>query len=451
MMRRRLFWKILIGFWATIFLMVETLWLLIALYGTPRRPELMFASRAAPALVASAAEALETGGRPRLDALLARWPDEQRAYLVVTPAAGPAGPEGVIETPELPGQNEELVAGASLVLAQQRVTAADGLAWEVSYRYVQRPRRHPGPLEIPHEIVILGAVAGLIFSSVLAWYLTRPINRLRRGFERFAQGELKVRLQPEMGRRRDEIADLARDFDAMASRIQQLMAARDQLLHDVSHELRSPLARLHMAVGLARQDPRKMDVSLGRIEMEARRLDEMVGELLTLSRVESGAPSLDGYFDLHGLLRSIIADARYEGQAATVAVSTNIDENEEAEPGPTIKGSPDLMRRALENIVRNALRFSPAGKAVEVRVSGNAVTGQQVVRVADDGPGVPEEALATMFDPFVRVAGAVPGPGFGLGLAIARRTVEAHGGSVVAANRPQGGLEVTVTLPSAAS
>jgi two-component system OmpR family sensor kinase len=247
-----------------------------------------------------------------------------------------------------------------------------------------------------------------------------------------------------MGRRRDEIADLARDFDQMAARLQQLIAARDQLLHDVSHELRSPLARLQVAIDLARQNPQRLATTLDRVDAESRRLDELVGELLTLSRVESGAPDFDDYFDLGELLRKVVADARFEAQASNVGIVANIAEDMEM---PALRGNAELMRRALENIVRNALHHSIGGQQVTVEL---ACDRGFTIRIADQGPGVPEQALETMFEPFVRIGDGAAGKassGFGLGLAIARRAVEAHGGTIRAENRQPKGLSVEIRLP----
>ena len=300
--------------------------------------------------------------------------------------------------------------------------------------------RAPGAL-------VVWTAGGLVFSALLASYLTQPITRLRGGFERLARGDLSARLKPEMRRRRDEIADLARDFDAMAERLQQLMGARDRLLHDVSHELRSPLARLNMAIGLARQTPERTGETLTRIENETGRLDMLVGELLTLSRVETGDPRLDGYFEVEGLVHTVVADARFEADASGVQVLTNLDEKSGDKVRPTVKGDAELTRRAVENIVRNALRFSGRGQSVQVDIEADEAARSFILRVADEGPGVPPESLETMFEPFVRVHGAGSGQGYGLGLAIARRTILAHGGSIEAENRPQRGLVVTVRLP----
>ena len=435
--RGRLFWKILFGFGVTFFLMVQTLWVAIQLFDDPPRPIMrLFEDRLAPVEVASAAAALETGGLPALQRMIAAWPADERAGLMVRPAdAGTLPDTAVIR------RDDVLIRHA---------LAPDGTVWQLSRDLadLRVPPRPGGPFKMPPEIILLGVAGGLVFSAALARYLIRPILRLRRGFDDLAGGDLGVRLGPAMGRRRDELADLARDFDVMAARLEQTVAARDRLLHDVSHELRSPLARLHMAVGLVRQSPDRVAVTLDRLELETARLDTLVGELLTLSRGENDAPRREDYFDLHGLVASVVADARFEAGPAGVTVESHVTPAASLAAGAMlIKGSAELMRRAVENIIRNALKFSPAGGVVSVSVDIDARAHRHVLGVRDRGPGVPSEMLATIFEPFVRGPDGSRSQGYGLGLAIARRTVEAHGGRIAAANRTTGGLEMTVTLP----
>lgn len=435
--KRLLFWKILFGFWLTFILIVEGVWATIAFYDQPFRPyEIRNYRIVGMARLDQAQTALRYGGEPALRDAVSGWPADQQRRLR--------------REPGLPGVND--------IDREMR----DNTGRPVHLWYDAKPleRKRPGPFDMPKEMVWLGILGGLLFSAALAWYLTRPVQRLRRGFERLAKGDLDVRLRPGMGGRRDEIADLAEDFDVMAERLQQLVAAREQLLHDVSHELRSPLARLHLAAGLARQNPQKFSVSLDRIEFEAKRIDAMVGELLTLSRVESGAPPLEDYFDIDGLVLSVVEDARFEAQLSGIRIVCNIAEAAEAGEvagaadderrglAPTVKGNAELMRRALENVVRNALRFSSSGQQVEVTVTTQDCF---AICVCDQGPGMAQAGLATMFEPFVRGGDDTGETGFGLGLAIAQRAVLAHGGTIAAANieaagRRQG-LAVTIRLP----
>jgi two-component system OmpR family sensor kinase len=270
--------------------------------------------------------------------------------------------------------------------------------------------------------------------------MAKPLKLLRAGFAAVAQGDLDTRLQASMGARRDEVADLGRDFDHMVSRLQAVLGAQRQLLHDVSHELRSPLARLQAAIGLARQSPQRQAVSLDRIEREAARLDELVGEVLALSRLQTDRPGEPlERADLNELVRAIADDARFEAQAAgrDVALDT---------------GAPllmpvrrELLQRAVENVVRNAVKFTAPGTCVHVRVSREDA--QAVIEVDDRGPGVASDELDAIFTPFHRGRQTEGVPGFGLGLAIAQRAVQAHRGTIVARNQEAGGLRMRITLP----
>ena len=287
----------------------------------------------------------------------------------------------------------------------------------------------------PWQLVGIGLITSLAFSAALAWYLTRPIRSLRSAFDSAAAGHLETRVSPQIGGRRDEIADLGRDFDRMAGQLQSLILAQRRLLHDVSHELRSPLARLQAAVGLARQDPAKTEASLERIEREASRLDRMVGEILTLARLEGRTTDRREDVDFADLVASIAEDARFEAEAIGRRIQIDIEED------TRIAGDPALLHRAVENVVRNALRF---GTTVDIslRVAAKSV----LLAVTDDGPGVPRDEMARIFEPFYR-GRAEDGAGFGLGLAIAQRAVEAHGGNIRASNPEAGGLRVEIELP----
>ena len=292
---------------------------------------------------------------------------------------------------------------------------------------------------LPPMFAMLPAIiTSLAVSAWLARSLSRRVRTLREGFETVADGNFETRLASRMGGQ-DEIAELGRDFDRMAGRLENLVGAQRRLLYDVSHELRSPLARLQVAVGLARQQPERSVEVLARIERESERLDSLVGELLTLSRLESGSGmTREDHVDLVELLRTVTDDAGFESEPAGVAVQFSGDTEQEL----ILRAHGELLHRAFDNVVRNAVRYSPHGAVVEVRLTQeeDSVT----VTVADRGRGLPESSLASVFDAFVR------GPesdGYGLGLAIERRSVEAHGGQIVATNRTGGGLEIRISLP----
>ncbi|HSH73113.1 MAG TPA: ATP-binding protein [Methylophilaceae bacterium] len=315
-----------------------------------------------------------------------------------------------------------------------------------------RPPR-PRPLQLfPFKPMMAGGFVSLFFAALLAWYFSKPIKNLRKAFEEAANGHLDTRVGKAMGSRRDELADLGRDFDSMAGRIGSLLQGQTRLLHHVSHELRSPLARLQMAVGLARQSPEKIPTSLDRIERESIRMDRLVGELLELSRLESGVINIQKEkIDVNELLASVVEDAQYEADATHASAQQPQAEHPEVWLVPNahfvLQGQPDLLHRAVENIVRNALKYSPPGGDIRLEVNHDPAAKLMSLTISDQGPGVPPGELESIFHPFVRGSTANNGDGHGVGLAIAKQVVEAHGGTIVARNRPNGGLVVEIALP----
>ena len=418
-MKGRLFWKILIAFWITFVLISQGIWLLFSLLDPGEQSGRMRAM--ARMTVAAATSAIHEGGAPALQAQLKTWPHDQRRQIIVQPAAAPY--EGAV--------------------AQDIAVAPDGKRYRAIYVAPQTARVR-SLFSLPREVLIGFGVGGLVFAAILAWYLTAPVRLMQAGFGRLAQGDFTPRLGPGMGRRRDEIADLAHDFDTMAVRLEELVAARDRLLADVSHELRTPLARLNLAIGLARQDSSKMATSLDRIGGEAAKLDEMVGELLTLAKLESGHGPGEEYFDFAEIVKSVVQDARYEAEAKHVHVLLSVTPDDEGAEW-IAPGSGRLVARAVENIVRNALRYSPDGGDVTVALRRG--DGRFVLCVADDGPGVPDADMAALFRPF---GVSADGSGFGLGLAIARRAIAVHGGVITARNREVRGLEMQLSIPAIA-
>jgi two-component system OmpR family sensor kinase len=287
--------------------------------------------------------------------------------------------------------------------------------------------------------IVAATLASFLFAALLAWYFSRPIRALRGAFESAAAGDLAPKFAASrMAVGGDELAELGHDFDRMSAQLRTLMEGQRRLLHDVSHELRSPLARLQAAIGLAHQQPDKIQASLERIERESVRMDRLVGELLTLSRLEAAsAPPPMEPVDLVEMVDQIADDARFEAGA-------RIDVDA---PVPvTVPGAPDLLWSAVENIVRNAVKHGGASGAVDVAL--HPEEGVVHIEVLDRGPGIAEEHLGEIFAPFFRSNPMQNNvDGHGLGLAIAKRVVETHGGRITAANRAGGGLRVTITLP----
>ncbi|HTS06012.1 MAG TPA: ATP-binding protein [Candidatus Eisenbacteria bacterium] len=310
------------------------------------------------------------------------------------------------------------------------------------------PRVFIGPRGVPFTGLLIGVLTSGLVCYLLSWYLTKPIVRLRTATRRLAAGDLSARTGASPTSRRDEVAGLMRDFDAMAERIETLLKAQSRLLNDISHELRSPLARLNVALGLARQRSGVESTDmLDRIEMEASRLNELIGRILTLARLEDGEQLVPQTpVSLDDLVATVAEDAEFEAQARHCHVTTSIPEGDWL-----VRGNPSLLHSAVENVVRNAIRYTHEGTSVEVALSSEPAVGgkEAVVRVSDSGPGVPSDALGKLFEPFYRLdeaRGRQTG-GVGLGLAITERAVRFHGGKVTAFNRQPAGLMVEIRLP----
>jgi two-component system OmpR family sensor kinase len=287
-------------------------------------------------------------------------------------------------------------------------------------------------------------VASLLTAALIARSVAKPIRSLRSAFDAVSAGDLSLRVVPLIGSRRDELADLGRDFDRMAERLQNSMNGQRRLLHDVSHEIRSPLARLQAAVGRLRQKQESQESTIDRIEKEIIRIDRLVGDLLKLSRLEAGElVEAEEEIDLGELVTDIVADANFEANAdGRVVVWVD-------RASARLRGRPEMLHGAIENIVRNALKHARTSQEVKIQTSTNTET-HYVLRVLDDGPGVTEEELTKLFTPFFRATYGAQLDGYGLGLAIARRSIEAHGGTIRAENRATGGLAVEIVLPLAA-
>lgn len=318
------------------------------------------------------------------------------------------------------------------------------------------PGHPPGPppdvpfYGIPLHFLVRLSIA-LIISGLacylLARYLTKPIVTLGNATRQLAAGNLSTRVIPSLWKGKDEISELAVDFDIMAERIEKLLTAQRNLLRDVSHELRSPLARLNVALELCRQQfGSEAGKPLDRIEREAERLNELIGQILTVNKSESGASEfITTKVDLAKLVREITADADYEAKSRNRSVVSTVV--------PCImEGDPDLLRRAIENVVRNAVRYTEENSSVEVvlRNVENHDRRQAEITIRDYGTGIPEEDLSQVFEPFYRADEGRDrdSGGVGLGLAITKAAVRQHGGNIQAENAPGGGLIVTITLPA---
>lgn len=289
-------------------------------------------------------------------------------------------------------------------------------------------------------VLTISILAAAATSLLLARYLSSPIVRLQRASRALAAGALDTRVGGPFNRRKDEVGTLARDFDTMAARVQALVDDKDTLLRDVSHELRSPLARIRVALALAQRKANDASQSdLTRIEQETERLDGLVGQILTLARLRSPLTGQREPLDLSELIREIIANAKFEYPNVVIELDAAVV--------PNIRGDRGELASAIENVIRNALVH--AGQSPVRVVLRRAREGIEI-RIADRGPGVPAEHLKRIFEPFYRVDASRDHQraGYGLGLAIAASVVARHSGTIEARGGAEGGLEIALGLPT---
>jgi two-component system OmpR family sensor kinase len=296
---------------------------------------------------------------------------------------------------------------------------------------------------LPPVLPLMAALFTSLFSAwLLTRYLVRPVTTVREALAALAAGNFATRIGATFRGRKDEIARLGADFDATADKLEALQEGQKRLFHDVSHELRSPLSRMQLSIGLIRRNPGKLDTVLPRMDREIERLDALVEEILTLARLgasKSSTPELQA-IDVMDLLQAIADDAQFEAQPRGIEVSYH------APDAFVSRLNGELIYRAIENVVRNALKYSPDNASVEV-TAGLAAGDCLEIRIANTGPHVPPEDAERIFQPFTRLQGEEPSAGHGLGLAITRSAIEAHGGEVNARSNPGGGLTVLLRIP----
>jgi two-component system, OmpR family, sensor histidine kinase CpxA len=332
------------------------------------------------------------------------------------------------------------------------------------YAYLVRGT-YPQQIYIPYREMAPRLLIGLIVSVMVTFgitmVITRPIGSLREAARKLAAGDLHARAKWPRGKASrktgDELWGLVYDFNEMADQMESQVDAQKLLLRDVSHELRSPLARLSVALELAREEAQPgMEEQLDRIERETGRLNSLIGQLLSLSHLESSARLPEPQrLSLGSLVTELLPDMDYEAQQRNCSVSfvSVTTPGSSAPPLSEVMGSPELLGRAVENIIRNAISYTAEGTAVEIQLRNEHRLGTRfaVLQVKDHGPGVPEAALKSIFRPFYRLdlSRQRSTGGYGVGLAITERAVRLHGGAVTARNAPQGGLIVEMRIPAA--
>ena len=322
-----------------------------------------------------------------------------------------------------------------------QLTAPDGEVLTMLVAPVRAPEAFWASQDIRVLLFIFAlAISGFV-SYALAAAVSRPVGKLRDATVSLADGDLNVRVADSMGRRRDELGLLGRDFDSMAEKLQRAALQQTELSRNISHELRSPLARIRVAVELARRSAGDLP-EFERLDLESERLDALIGQILSYNKLETDEEKEKATIDLSDVLKEVQENVNYEYGAERVLVSPA------AKAVSPVRGYHGALMSALENIVRNAVRHSPDDEPVNILLSS---TGNEIsIDIEDKGTGVAEEDLGRLFDPIFRTRQSAEqdsNGGTGLGLAIAERAVQLHNGRIEARNSENGGLIVSIRLP----
>ena len=453
-MVRGVFLKILLWFWASLVLVALALELTITATSTPVEVRVArFSDKVLDGHAREAVAILDREGPRGVARFLTDLEHTTRIHAVLLDPDGHGVSGRTVPRKALKVARRALASGQTEMDADgQTAVKARAVTVDEGRRYVLVAALPIGLMRLLHDgptaqalrlLAVFATAAAACYG--LARYVTRPLAILRGATRALARGDLAVRVGSTVGHGTDEFTELGRDFDRMAERLDALVTAERRLLRDISHELRSPLARLNVALGLGRQRAGDDQAALDRIEREAERLNSLIGQLLMLARMESGvATVVREPIDLVAIVHDVVEDAAFEAKSRGRAVE--ITETCDAR----VSGDPELLHSAVENVVRNSVRHTREGTAVEVSM-GRAGAARVWIRVRDHGGGVPEEALPNIFQPFYRVGDARERGtgGVGLGLTIVHRTIRLHDGTVRAVNVPGGGgLVVELTLPA---
>ncbi len=481
----RLFWKFFLAFWLTILLIVITVTSIHWLRDNNRKPSQQQLDRHATVFINSAIAIAKYGEETTLydfmldlseqhfpiiymidehDSEILNRPINKELLQLVHDEYESKGPRGAIQQIVTPSGKSWLVFAVrpdfkaihstdkGIRILPHRLAGDRPKPTSVSEfsahsdhhppHHIKAPRDNTRPKPIIISPLFWGVFAitiSFIFSGLLAWYFTRPIRELHSAFSAVSNGDLTTRLSPKTLRRKDEFAQLGQHFDEMVSKLHNLIIAQQHLLNDVSHELRSPLARMQAAIGIAQQQPDKSVTTFERLENEIQQMSDLIGELLILSQVDT----VENLHQKHTinfieLLSEIIDDARYEATDKHIKIEFRHGDD------ITLNSYAKLLRRAIENVIRNAIKFSYENSTIVVLVKKQ--DNQLVLTVSDQGPGVKEQILSSIFEPFVHSDAKNKG-GSGLGLAIAARAIKKHAGRIYAKNNLEKGLTITIELP----
>ena len=449
---RRLFWRIFGLFWAaTVVLIIAIAWITSNNFENEKLPvhDVTRMDLALNDELRSAQRAFRENG---LEAMKQRVRDMQRfsvdMYILEaddTDVLGRTVPPEVLDAAKNPVQDSEGFHYNRLRV--RKINNADGKpVYTAIASYTGSPLlrmlyRRPNTFWMH---VAAAMVISAVFSLLLAAYITAPLARIRSSARRVARGDLSARVGDLPFGRSAEILALASEFDQMAARLKELVEGQQRLIRDVSHEMRSPLSRLRVAIELAREHSDAATTEqLDRIEREAMRLEEMIGQSIQLSRMETTTQTRAETIALDELVADIVADAAFEAQARPCALHI-------AQSAPMqVHAETDLLTSAIENVVRNAVNYTCVGSTIDLRL--DRVENQARLRVRDAGPGVPPADEVKIFEPYFRTDSARQrkSGGSGLGLAIAKRAIERQGGRITAHNAEGGGLEVEIRVPLA--
>lgn len=449
---RSLYWKIFISFWlATILIIVTIAWLTSEIAQTSSMParERAFMDSYANAAVAT----FEAGHHQALKQWLEKTGLSRHMHLYLVTSTGE-----IIGNSEPPPQLQKITANlvkgtldegifkTGNLIVSHEILSTSGTGYRLA-AVSEKPLSNF--IEIPWAGLTLRLLIAIFISGLICYllsmYLTQPLRSLQQAARSIATGNLKTRVGHLTGHHRDEIAELSDEFDSMAEQLETLVNAKERLLQDISHELRSPLARLQMAIEIGRKKTKNVaQQEFDRMEVECSRLNTLIGEILEFARLEKSTNVLNkSEVDLSHLLKRIIADANYE----IVSEQPRVIGNHLA---PCLLIAEErLIHRAVENILRNAIRYTPEEEKVYVSLLCDKENGLVHIDIKDRGPGVPEDQLNKIFNPFYRVdtSREKKTGGYGLGLAIAEQAVHLHQGTLEAKNRKNGGLFVRVSLP----